>query len=153
MDPSLTLVKGFARGHAARLGTCLAIALVVTAALASKADAIGTENSVCAPGANGFAIISFAGEWAQTFPAKRSGKLLTVELKGISRQPGTNGADIEVRLYGTEESGTPVDPVLDSTTIPAKTSPLTPTPTTTPRISRLRQPPTSAPARATQSRL
>jgi hypothetical protein len=120
MDPSLTLVKGFARGHAARLGTCLAIALAVTAALASKADAIGTENSVCAPGANSFAIISSAGEWAQTFPAKRSGKLLTVELKGISRQPGTNGADIEVRLYGTDESGTPVDPVLDSTTIPGE---------------------------------
>lgn len=58
-------------------------------------------------------------EWAQTFSAKRSGKLLTVELLNYARAPGGAGGDVEVSLYGTDESGTPVDPVLASTAVPA----------------------------------
>jgi hypothetical protein len=103
-----------------RFCMCLAGALLASLIAASPADAIGVRNSECEPGHDGFAIISSAAEWAQTFPANRSGKLLTVELKGISRQPGGSEADIDVRLYGTDGSGTPVEPLLDSTTLPGE---------------------------------
>ncbi|HEY7256631.1 MAG TPA: hypothetical protein VH476_08090 [Solirubrobacterales bacterium] len=121
MDPTTPLASRGARRRARGFGISLAIALVATLWTATPVRAIGIPNSKCEPGADGFAIISSPGEWAQSFPATRSGKLLTVELKGISRQPGSGGADIEVRLYGADESGTPVDPVLDTTTIPGAT--------------------------------
>jgi hypothetical protein len=99
------------------LGVCLAIAFAATLGAAAPARAIGIRNSECEPGANGFAIISYGSEWAQTFPANRSGKLLTVDLKNIAREAGGTAPDINVRLYGTE-AGVPVDPALASTTIP-----------------------------------
>ena len=89
----------------------------------SSAQAIGTVDSKC-PGGNsgGFAIVSYGGEWAQTFLAGRSGKLLTVDIKGIARQPeGTE--DVYVRLYGVNESGAPVTPALSETRSPAAAIP------------------------------
>jgi hypothetical protein len=94
----------------------LASALAITA---SPAEAIGTRNSECVTGTDGFGIINSAAEWAQTFPAKHSGKLLTVDLLNYARAPGGAGGDVNIRLYGTDETGTPVEPVLASTTVPA----------------------------------
>ncbi len=123
MGPSPTKTSGNGGRRAGGLCLLLAIALAATLGATAPAEAIGISNSKCEPGHNGFGIVSFGAEWAQTFPANRSGKLLTVELKNISRQPESSGADVEVRLYGTDESGTPVDPMLDSTTIPGGSLP------------------------------
>jgi hypothetical protein len=90
-------------------------------AYASPASAIGIRNSKCEPGNPSFAIISNGSEWVQTFPATRSGKLLTVELKAIARASGGSGGDINVNLFGTDGTGTPVEPVLASTSIPTAT--------------------------------
>jgi hypothetical protein len=105
---------------------CAALALAYVAGLAitaSSAKAIGTVDSNC-PGGNsgGFAIVSYGAEWAQTFPAARSGKLLTVDVKGIARQP-EGKEDINVHLYGLNESGVPVAPALSETTIPSASIP------------------------------
>jgi hypothetical protein len=105
--------------RAGALSVCLAIAITAAFATTAPAEAIGVRNSECAPGNNGFAIISYGGEWADTFPANHSGKLLTVDLKSIARAPGGTAPDINVRLYGTE-AGVPVDPALASTTIPTE---------------------------------
>lgn len=117
MDPSPTNPRGSARRRAGGVAF-LAIALAAMLGTAAPVQAIGIPNSECEPGHDGFAIISSGAEWAQTFPAKRSGKLLTVDLRNIARAAGGSGADIDVRLYGTDGSGTPVEPMLDSTTIP-----------------------------------
>ncbi len=118
MDPSPTNPSGFTRRRGGGLCLSLAIALGAMLGTAAPVQAIGITNSKCEPGHDGFAIISSGAEWAQTFPANRSGKLLSVDLRNISRAAGGSGADIDVRLYGTDGSGTPVEPVLDSTTIP-----------------------------------
>ncbi len=109
------------RGGPAHGGVAIVLVLVLVSALAiaaSSAEAIGTRNTECVTGTDGFGIINSAAEWAQTFPAKHSGKLLTVELLNYARAPGGVGGDVTVRLYGADESGTPMEPVLASTTIP-----------------------------------
>lgn len=104
------------RGLAGRFG---ALSCACVAALAPPpARAVGTLDSECQPGANGFAIVSYGNEWTQTFSAGRSGHLLMVDVLGIARQPEGTG-DINVKLYGVDESGAPVAPALDSTTIPS----------------------------------
>jgi hypothetical protein len=103
----------------ALLGVCIAVSATAAAAAASPAEAIGVRNSECVPGNNGFAIISYGNEWADTFPADHTGKLLTVDLKNVARAAGGTAPDIDVRVYGTE-SGVPVDPALASTTIPTE---------------------------------
>jgi hypothetical protein len=117
MDPSPTVPIGPTARRTGALALCLVIGLAAMAAAASPAQAVGVLNSECAPGHEGFAIVSNGSEWVQTFPAKRSGKLLTVELKNLARASGGTGADVVVRLYATEEDGTPKEPSLASTTI------------------------------------
>lgn len=108
------------RGVAGRFG---ALICACVAALAPfSAEAVGTLDSDCEPGFNGFAIVSYGGEWAQTFSAGKSGKLLTVDVRGLGRQPDGTG-DINIKLYGVDESGAPVAPALDSTTIPTASIP------------------------------
>lgn len=88
----------------------------------SPAEAIGTADAKCEPGANGFAIVSYGGEWAQSFVAGRSGKLLTTVIKGLARQP-EGSEDVHVSIYGANEEGAPAAPALASTTIPSASIP------------------------------
>ena len=86
------------RGGPAHGGVAIVLVLVLVSALviaASSAEAIGTRNTECVTGTDGFGIINSAAEWAQTFPAKRSGKLLTVELLNYARAPGGAGGDVD----------------------------------------------------------
>lgn len=123
MSPTRELRNWRTRRSLARSFGALALAFLAALAMApSPAQAIGTLNSKCEPGAAGFAIVSYGGEWAQTFSAGRSGKLLTVDVKGIARQPEGTG-DINVKLYGVNETGAPAAPALASTTIPSPSIP------------------------------
>jgi hypothetical protein len=96
-------------------GVCAVVAAAF-AIVAAPARATWEPSAVCDPTPNSFVIFSNF-EFAQTFEAKSSGKLLKVFLKGISRQPGGSGADINVSLYEANETGAPEEPVLASTKI------------------------------------
>lgn len=108
------------RGAASRLAALVALSWVAALALsAPSAQAIGTLNSGCnPPGGGGFIIVSYGGVAAQSFPAIRSGKLLTVDITQLAREGGGTGGPFNVQLYGADSAGTPVAPVLASTTIP-----------------------------------
>jgi hypothetical protein len=96
-----------------------AIVVTVCGAAAPAAQATWTPNYQCNPPGGGFGIISYGGKWAESFPAKSSGKLLKADLEQVAREGGGTGGDINVELYGTNGSGVPVAPVLASTVIAA----------------------------------
>jgi hypothetical protein len=99
------------------------VCAVVAAALAIAAPAVRASwqpDFECnPPGGGGFAIISYGSRFAQTFIAKSNGKLLKADIEQVAREGGGTGGDINVELYGTDESGTPITPLLASTVIPA----------------------------------
>ncbi len=124
----MTCISAFSKSSARSWSAWCLAALVLTcvaflAISATSAEAIGTVDSNCPGGSSGgFAIVSSGGEWAQTFPASRSGKLLTVEVRGIARQP-EGGEDVHLHLYGVNGSGAPEAPALSETTIPSASIP------------------------------
>lgn len=88
------------------------------AALPAPATAAGMLRYDCAGGTTGYVQIN-GGSAAQSFTAAEGGRLLTVELRNIARSPIGAGSEISVAVYGADESGNLVDPVLASTTIPS----------------------------------
>ena len=90
--------------------------------LPGGAGAAGTLDFQCVSGTAGFSPIWAGSSTAQSFPANNSGKLLTVDLKNVSRSSGGTGGDIAVELYG-ESGGNLVAPLLASTTIPSASIP------------------------------
>jgi hypothetical protein len=108
------------RANPTRRLAALGLACAASAALIvpTQAPGAGTLNSTCAPPGGGFIIVSYGGKAAQSFPANAGGKLLTVDILQLARFASETDAAVLVEVFGTDGTGTPVAPLLSSTTIP-----------------------------------